>query len=155
MPTWQEFMAESTVEASAKLADAFAALPASARAWKVSDASRSASELVAECILMNERMLTMRRGVGFPEDFAFNALAMDIYELKTAEIALLPRLRESAEACAEFIRGEPNDALDAEIESPWGPVPVTEILSFPYFNMTYHTGQITLIGMLTESPQTS
>jgi len=40
----------------------------------------------------------------------------------------------------------PDEMLSAEMLSPWGPMAMTEIVSYPYWNMTYHLGQINFIA---------
>jgi hypothetical protein len=144
----QEFLATATIKAAADLEATFLELPLDKRNWKPSEGSRCAADQIAECAIMNRSTIAMVEGSGFPADFAYIEYQQEIAELAEDWQTLQTLLHENTAKVVEVILAMPDDKLRSELESPWGAMPLTEILSYPYWNMTYHTGQINYIASL-------
>ncbi len=59
-----------------------------------------------------------------------------------------PRLLENARRVAAAIAAVPDSDLADEIALPWGKQSVAEMLAYPYWNLTYHLGQVNCIASL-------
>ena len=57
-------------------------------------------------------------------------------------------LHENTDEVVKVILTIPDEEIGSELASPWGAVPLNETLSYPYWNMTYHMGQINYIASL-------
>jgi uncharacterized damage-inducible protein DinB len=146
--TLQKFLVAATEKAAADLAEAFSQLPVDKRPWKPSGDARSAFDLIAECAVLN----------GYTEDFiqtrSWSTQNMKDYERDKSEIiaqgwdTLHRLLVESAHKVAAVISAVPDTALGDEIEMPGTPQTVAQIIAYPYWNMTYHLGQINYIASL-------
>lgn len=134
----QRFLADSTVKAAADLEAALLQLPEDRRGWSAGGEARSALHMVAECAIMNGSAVAMiERGV-FPEDFAHVHFASEIAALARDWATLQRRLHESAAHVAQVIRQVPRQELPAQADS----------MAYPFWNMSYHLGQINFIASL-------
>ncbi len=146
--TLQEFLAAATEKAAADLAEAFSQLPVEKRLWRPSGDARSAFDLAAECAVLN----------GYTEELvqtrSWSAQNMKDYERHKSEITaqgwdtLHRLLVESAHKVATVISAVPDTSLADDIEMPGTPQTVSQIIVYPYWNMTYHLGQINYIASL-------
>ena len=61
-------------------------------------------------------------------------------------------LRELLEAntqrVAAVIRATPDDAMGVKIDTPYGVMTIAQSIAYPYWNMSYHQGQINYIASL-------
>ena len=142
----QEFLATATIKAASELEKAFLSLPEDKRNWKMSESARSAANQVAECAIMNGSTIEMLQSQRFPDDHAQAYYAEEIARLSQDWNALQSLLKTNTESVVEVIRAFSDETLSAELISPWGPMAMTEIVSYPYWNMTYHLGQINYIA---------
>ena len=149
--TLQEFLADATIKAAADLEAAFLQLPQDKRNWKPSEESRSAADQVAECAIMNRSTIAMIQGSGFPADFAYITYQQEIAALSEDWSTLQTLLHENTAEVVKVLLAIPDEEIGGELASPWGAVPLNETLSYPYWNMTYHTGQINYIASLLEA----
>ncbi len=146
--TVQEYVAAATEKGAADLVTAFGRLPEDKRHHRPSDTSRSAMDQVAECAVLNGYTVDLLRTRKWPID-GYEPFARDKAEAAALEgPALQARLAENTKRVAAAIRALPDDALPVEVEMPWGPKPLSEIIGFPLWNMTYHEGQINYIASL-------
>jgi len=146
--TLQKFLAAATEKAAAGLAEALSQLPVDKRLWGPSGDARPALDLATECALLN----------GYTGDLiqtrSWSAQNMRDYERDKPEIVaqgwdtLHQLLEESAHKVAAAISAVPDTALADEIEMPGTPQTVAQIIAYPYWNMTYHLGQINYIASL-------
>jgi uncharacterized damage-inducible protein DinB len=144
----QEFLAASTQKAAADLFAALDAIPAEKRSWKPSDKARSALDQFAECALLNGSVantITHRAGPSaeFMEQYA--GLKDSLSQDENAARALLET--NTARVIAA-IRAAPSEDLETEVGMPWGAMTLRAICTYPFWNMTYHQGQIVYIGSL-------
>ncbi len=146
--TLQDYIAEQTERVAAALAD-FAATTALDRLnWEPSGEGsgldegggkgRSVLDQIAECVGVNFRFAALLRGE--PASEASPAL-------QTAASAQ-EQLTASAAELAAAIRGLSDDALEAPLQLPRGPLLTRNLMLAPYRNMAYHAGQINFIQML-------
>jgi hypothetical protein len=146
--TLQDFLAVATHKASTELMEAFLRVPEDKRTWKSEGTARATLDQLAECALLN----------GYAADLIqsrkWTMNNFDIFRQEKAEAEALgwEHLRELLEKntsrVADAIRAVPDDALDSEIETTGGKMPLSEIAARSYWNMTYHLGQINYIAAM-------
>jgi hypothetical protein len=149
MPTSaQTFLADSIPVAAENLIAALLRLPEDKRLWTPSETARPALNLVAECALNNGYT------VDLIETRQWTAGSMDEFFQKQTDLmngdwsTLEALLRTSAERVAACVRGVPDDVLNDEIVIPFGKFTMTQTLAYPYWNMSYHEGQINYIASI-------
>lgn len=138
----QDYVAEQTERVAAALAD-FAATTAPNRLhWEPSGEGgakgRSVLDQIAECVGVNFRFAALLRGDAAPDAFPAPQTATEAQEQLTA----------SAGALAAAIRGLSDDALEAPLQLPRGPLLTRSVMLAPFRNMAYHAGQINFIQTL-------
>ena len=145
--TMQEFLASAAEKAVGELFTAYLKIPEDKRTWTPSEKARSAQDQVVECVqnnLVTVELLETHKGMD----------NMEAYMQERNRIASLPPdelkalLEENTAKAAAAIRAVPTEAMDIEIPMPWGNETVHSICTYPYWNMTYHLGQINQIGMI-------
>jgi uncharacterized damage-inducible protein DinB len=57
-------------------------------------------------------------------------------------------LEENTRRAVAAIGTVSDEALKDEVEMPWGKQPLADIVAYPYWNMTYHQGQINYIASM-------
>ena len=134
----QEFLADATKQAAADLEKALLKLPEDKRNWRSSEQSRSALDQVAECAIMNERVIDMIRSQVFPANYAYIEYQQQIADLCSDWPTLQKLLHKNAAKVADVIRSVPDNDLEAQSDS----------MNYPYWNMTYHIGQINYIASI-------
>src|SRR5438046_3053896 len=146
--TLRDFLTGATPKAAAELAAALLRIPEDKRNWKPEGKARTALDQIAECALLNgntAELIQTRTWVQHSfEDFLrakAEAAAQDWERLHAL-------LQENTNRVVAVIRAVPDDALSVEIELPWGKSTLAEIISYPYWNMTYHLGQINYIASM-------
>jgi hypothetical protein len=109
--------------------------------------ARTAIDMVAEAALLNNvtEIVTTR---SFPADFDMEAYIQAKVELSQEWGILQPLLQESAALAATTIRTVTADDLKVEVQMPWGPFSLAEVIAYPYWNMKYHEGQINYIASM-------
>jgi uncharacterized damage-inducible protein DinB len=144
----QEFLATATIKAATDLETAFSRLPEEKHHWQPAETSRSAINQVAECAIMNTGTIDIIHTKLFPADFDFAEYQQQMNSLTGDWPALQKELHESAARVADVIRGVPEEDLGIQIDMPWGPMTLAQVISYPYWNMTYHEGQINYIASI-------
>ena len=142
------FLAKATAKAAADLEAAFLRLPEDKRDWSAGGTARTALDMIAECAILNGSAAGLLVSRVFPPNFDFAAFALAKTELAQDKDGLLPLLHANANKAIEVIRTVPVADLDIEIAMPWGPITVAECMSYPYWNMAYHEGQINFIASI-------
>lgn len=140
--TLQDYVAEQTERVAAALAD-FAATTAPDRLhWEPTGEGggqgRSVLDQIAECVGVNYRFAALLRGEAAPDAPPAPQTAASAQEQLTASAAQL----------AAAIRALSDDALEAPLQLPRGPLLTRNLMLAPFRNMAYHAGQINLIQML-------
>ncbi len=151
MPTtFQDIMAAATQKAATDLAAALLALPEDKRNWSPAKTARTALNMAAECAIANGLTIKVIETCAWQ---GFEGGQEKFYEQRDALAAgdwetLQAMLIENTSRFAAAIRLVGNEALDIEIETPYGTMPLSEMMSYPYWNMTYHLGQINYIASI-------
>ena len=146
--TLQEFFADATQKAADDLVAALVRIPEDKRHWSPEDKARTALDQVAECAILNgytADLIQTRRwqSEGFDRFMASKAQAA---AQNWEELEAL--LQENTRAVCGAIRAVPDEALQDPIEMPWRTQTLAEIIAYPYWNMTYHQGQINYIASM-------
>lgn len=144
--TLQSYLATTTQKAADELVTAFLRLPEDKRDWKPAEGSRSALDQFAECTLLNGYT------VNLIQTRLWDNTGMDAYVKAKDEVAALEwdklqaLLKENTERVIATISDVPDDHLSVEVDMPWGKQSIADIVSYPYWNMSYHLGQINYIA---------
>lgn len=144
----QNYLADAAQKAAVDLETALLRLPAEKRDWVPMGQARSAADMVAECALLNKNTAQTIEDRAFPVDFDFAGYTRKKAELLAHPEDLLPLLHENTAHAVAIIRAVPDEALGTLVEMPWGPMTLTQLISYPYWNMSYHEGQINYIASL-------
>lgn len=146
--TLQEFLANATQTGADDIVAGFLRLPEEKRAWTPADTARSAVDQIAECALNN----------GYVADLiatgVWSAPARDVYGQQKRELAagdwesLRALLAANTERLAAVIRAATDDSLDEILTTPYGPDKRSKIMAYPWWNMSYHVGQINYLATI-------
>ncbi|RYG60285.1 hypothetical protein EON80_24860 [bacterium] len=142
----QNFLADAALKAAADLETALGRVPAEKRNWSAMGDARPPLDLVAECALLNGSTANLIETHQFTTDF--EQYGRDKAALAQDEAAALALLRENSARVAETIRAVPSEDLAIQVEMPWGPMTLEQIISYPFWNMSYHEGQINYVASL-------
>jgi len=145
--TLQNFLATAIPKAAVDLETALLRLPRDKRNWNAMGKARSALDMVAEAAILND-VTEIVQTRAFPADFDLEEYEYSKQELAQNWNALRSLLHESAARSAETVRTIPDDDLNISIQMPWGPMSLEQIISYPYWNMAYHEGQINFIASM-------
>ena len=145
--TLQEFFATATQKAAADLKDALLRLPEDKRNYSAAETSRSALDQVAECAILNGYTADLIITRQWKQDAMAQFLQDKTALMEDAE-KVIAFLEENAHKLVAVIRAVPDDALDTEIQLPWQKMTLAEVIAYPYWNMSYHQGQINYIASL-------
>jgi len=146
--TLQSFLSEASTKTSTNLQTAFLRIPEDKRAWSAEDKSRSALDMVAECALLNGYTVEMI------QTKAWNPGRFGGYFEEKAEVVkggwekIKGLLDDNTAKVAAAIAAAPDSDLAVVVDMPWGSQTVAEILAYPYWNMSYHEGQINFIASM-------
>ena len=149
--TIQSYLADRLVLRSAELIKAIEALPEDRQNWKASDESRTGTDMLAECVLNNGVAEQVVSTHAWPADYS-----MDSYNQETKSLVTLPlgeltsKLHAATSALAHTIENTPDAALDVVVTTPFGELTVTDIMTYAFWNMGYHEGQINYIATLSK-----
>jgi hypothetical protein len=144
--TLQRFLSNATPKAATDLESALLRLPEDKRGWSAEGKARTALDMVAECAILNgatAKMIIIRQ---FDAHFdmatfqkAKDDLGQDLEALKTL-------LHDNTTKVVAEIKKVHDEDLSVQIDMPWGPMTLSQICSYPYWNMSYHEGQINFIA---------
>jgi uncharacterized damage-inducible protein DinB len=149
----QEFLAEATQKADDDLTVALELIPQEKRSWKPTAAARSALDQIAECAILNGSIVNMiENRYGPPAEFMAKFVSVK-EALAQDEEAARALLETNTALVIAAIQAVPDEELDTNIPLPWGPKTwgtktLRDICAHPYWNMTYHQGQIVYIASL-------
>ncbi len=144
--TLQEFFVTATRKAMTDLEKALDSLPEDKRNYSPGGAARTALDMVAECALLNgitAQVVVERKMLA---NFDYNEFTQTKATLARQPEVLHTLLQSSTEKFIAAIESVPTDDLGVEVELPWGKMTIAQILAYPYWNMSYHEGQIYYIG---------
>ena len=146
--TLQGFLAAATKKASADLAAALLRVPEDKRAWSPQGNARTALDQVAECAFLNGYTADLIQTRQWPTG------GFDAYLRAKDEIVaqgwdhIHALLEANTDRVIAVLRAVPETALNDGIAMPWGTQTMAEIIAYPYWNMTYHEGQINYIASM-------
>jgi hypothetical protein len=146
--TTQEFLAFSTENTKKEMLTALLSLPEDKRNWSPAQTARTALDMVAECAMNNgftADLIVSRKWPGQDRQAYLSqkaALANGDWE----ELRAL--LDKNTEKVVGVIRSVPTEDLDITVETPYGNGPLSGICAYPYWNMSYHLGQINYIATI-------
>ncbi len=128
------------------------AMPEDKLVWKPAEANRSGLEILQECAQSLAWPRTMLKPGAFSGDMseAFAAAQSERESWTTVE-ACEQAARAKWVETRQFILDYPEDDLDRQIPLPFAPdlvLSVAEILSSPYWNLTYHLGQLNYVQLM-------
>lgn len=146
--TLQTFLADATLKAARDLEIALFRLPEDKRNWSAGGDARSAFDMVAECAILNGSTAETVQKRVCPAVSAYATHTQDKAVLCSNWPALKALLDENTAGLAEVIRVVPNEDLEIEVEMPWGMMTLTQLASYPHWNMSYHEGQINFIASM-------
>ena len=146
--TLQEFLASATQKAASDLQAALLRLPEDKRGWCPMGKARTALDQVAECALLNGGTGNLIQSRSWPKDFDFADFDRAKTELARDGNAVRALLEQNTAAAIAAIRAVPEDDLGIEVQMPWGPMTVAQLLAYPSWNMAYHEGQINYIASM-------
>lgn len=146
--TQQDFLSSATEQGAKSLFAALLALPEEKRGWRPADTARSALDLVAECALNNGYTADMIRNQawGAPDHEEYMVTQSKVAAGSLSELQNL--LEENTRRVIAAIQATPDEAMDVEIDTPYGIMTIAQSIVYPYWNISYHEGQINYIGSL-------
>lgn len=128
------------------------AIPADKLDWKPAETNRSPLELLQECAQ------SLKWPQFMVQPHAFSGDTTEIMEKARLEReswttvdACESAARANWEETKKFIADYPESDLDREIALPFAPdlrLSVAEILASPYWNMSYHLGQLNYVQLM-------
>ncbi len=119
------------------------AMPEDKYDWKPEPTSRSARELVIESVtmLVNTASLLHNRVMGDYE------VALE-ENGKLSLVDLEEKALQDAQTLYAAIRAFPDSDLNTTVELPWMTSTFFQVMSYPYWNLMYHAGQVNYIQTL-------
>lgn len=149
MPTTvQEYLADATEKAATHLVTALLNLPEDKRRWSPAESARTALDQVAECALLNGYTAELIRTRQWSTS-NFDAYQEEKDRIVAGEWSdLQALLTTNTQKVIDAIRATPDDVLAVEIQMPWSTQTMAEMLAYPYWNMSYHGGQINYIASI-------
>lgn len=146
--TVQEFLAASIANTKNELINALLALPEDKRGWSPADTARTALNMAAECAINNGFTADLILSRKWP-DHNLATHFQERADLAAKDLGTLSGLLDkNTLRVIEVIRAVPTTDLDLPIETPYGNGPLSGICAYPYWNMSYHLGQINYIGTI-------
>ena len=144
----QDFLADSIAKSAVDLEAALLRLTEEIRTTNAGGDSRTAIDQIAECAILNGTTASILRNGAFPADFDFAAYEKLKQDLASDWNRLKAAFDESNAAVVAAVRTFPDESLENEVAMPWGPMKMTQNMAYPYWNMSYHEGQINFIASM-------
>jgi hypothetical protein len=145
--TLQKFLADATQQAATDLETALLRLPEDKRNWSPMGFAHTALDMVAECAILND-ISGLVQSRAFPSAFDFAAFESAKAKLAEDWEGLRYQLHQNTSRAVAAIRTVPDDDLHIEIQMPWGPMLLVQILAYPYWSMSYHIGQMNYLASM-------
>ena len=140
--TVQQLAARRTQQAANDLITAANSTHADKVTWQPLEQGRSVLNQVIECGMANLKWANILRS------FTYSNLSPDLrasFDAMTTLLEATARVEATAQELADVLLTVPDERLDTEIETAWGPYNVAEACLHAYWNMVYHEGQINYI----------
>lgn len=146
MASLKEIAVKSNKELAAALVRNLKAMPADRQTWSPLDCGRSALDQVQECAVINKWVAQIYRTREVPP-LGGDAFKAEMSALDTLEKACAGLEAATEELCAA-IQAFPEAELDSSVTLPWDTTTFAELFLVPYWNNSYHIGQISYIQTL-------
>ena len=146
--TLQAFLAEATQKAADNLKTAVERLPEDKRTWSPQGDARSALDQAAEVAILNGATAELMKTRVFASDFDFSEFERMKAELAKDWNAVKALLDVNTPKVIAAIQATSDEELGVQVQMPWGPMTLAQIISYPYWNMSYHEGQINYIASM-------
>ena len=140
-----QFLTMATQKAADEIEAAYLNLPEAKRHWSPGGAARSAADMIAECAIMND-LTGLIQTRTLPADFDYARFQQAKAALSGDWETMRTQLHTSTARGIAAIQDAPASDLDDIIEMPWGNFTLAEIMAYPYWNMSYHLGQINALA---------
>ena len=144
----QEYLANVTPKAASDMVEALMRLPEDKRNWSPGGTARTALDQVAECAILNRTTAQVIENRAFPADFDFAAFGKAKEELAQDWDKLHALLQDNTSYFIKTILAVPEEDLSVEVAMPWGPMTLSQMISYPFWNMSYHEGQINYLASI-------
>jgi hypothetical protein len=146
--TLQNFLTMATQKMADELVTSFQRLPEDKRNWSPGEQSRSALDQAAEIAILNgytAELIQSRTWTMTDFNVFIKAKAEAVAQGWDHVHALL---KENTPKAIAAIGTVPDEDVNIEIAMPWGTSTLAEVMAYPYWNMTYHIGQINYIASI-------
>jgi hypothetical protein len=142
------FLADRCEKVASQLLVAFDRIPSDKRDWAPSDSSRSAVDQLSEVAILNGFSATTIRDRSWGEFNMKDYFATKNNLASKGSDSVIDKFRETLPILLSSLREFPDEALEQEIETPFGRMKMKDILEYPFWNMSYHEGQINFIASM-------
>ena len=146
--TLQTFICGAIEKTRVELETAVIRLPEDRRNWSPMGTARTALDMVAECALLHATTAGVIRNRAFDPAFDFGKYGEEKAALAQDWPKLQLLLQANSATIAAAISEVPDQDLDQSISMPWGPMALADIIAYPYWNMSYHLGQINYLASM-------
>jgi uncharacterized damage-inducible protein DinB len=146
--TLQGFLAEATKKAAADLEAAVLRIPEEKRSWSPQGDARTALDQAAEIAILNGSVTEIIKTRKWASDFDMGEYERMKTELAKDWNAVKALLDVNTPKVIAAIQATSDEELGVEVQMPWGPMTLAQIISYPYWNMSYHEGQINYIASM-------
>ncbi|MCC2631413.1 MAG: hypothetical protein K0S20_112 [Patescibacteria group bacterium] len=116
------------------------AVPEEKLDWKPAEGSRTIRQVFTEAVMMTAYVAKALNERGVPP---YEEMATDYAEKTIPE--LIEQLSVNAKELKSAIDAFPESEYENKLEAPWGVWTYFQTMSYPYWNMMWHTGQINYI----------
>jgi len=144
----QTFLAQATQKAADDLKAAVLRVPEDKREWSPLDKARTALDQAAECAILTGSTADLIAARVWSMGSDFSEFLKQKAELARDWDAIQTLLQQNTERVIEAIRAVPEEDLENIIDMPWGPMTLANIMAYPYWNMSYHEGQVNYIASM-------
>jgi hypothetical protein len=111
---------------------------------------RSALDQAAECAMLLGYCTETLENSGYQGEFDFAKYQAEKDKLAEDWNNVKALLLENADKFAHVALTIPDEKLPVKMNLPWGELSAEDVMVYPYWNLSYHAGQITYIGFLSE-----
>jgi len=137
----QETIIKLIEEGLPMLLNGVKAMPEEKLTWKPAETARTAMEVAAEAVSMLSACAGMLENRGMSKHGDDESRPTTVAELEAAA-------KEGAAKLYAVIRAFPEADFEKTLDLPWGKMSFFQIMSYPYWNIMWHAGQINYIQTL-------
>ena len=148
MSSVQEFLAAAALKASADLETAVLRVPEDKRTWSPMGDARTALDMAAECAMLCGSTAELMKSRKWDTNFDFAEYVRLKDELAKDWDVIKTLLTKNVAIAMAAIKAIPDEDLSIEITMPFGTMTLAQIAAYPYWNMSYHEGQINYIASM-------